>query len=232
MVTPKSGKSAKSEDKADAELLAEEQRVAASQPAVDESVDTTAATAGEAATVVDEAEDDSADTLRVIPGARGRRRDRARKSRLDEDFEKVFDDDGKPSINSLRRKLRSSAATEAEGEAGAVVTGDEAMDGEAGTQPKKKGLFSRLLQPKAKQAAELPIEAELGTEEDDLVAAFEAGSQPLGDNSDLDALGGDDLQAALETERKQKRIAVPIIGAGAAIALLGSGWFAYRFFFG
>jgi len=165
MVTPKSAKSAEAEDKADAELMAEEQRAAVAQPTtIEQNVDVDAAKASE------EIEDDAADTLRVIPGARGRRRDRARKSRLDEDFEKVFDDDGKPSINSLRRKLRSSATAEAEA--------------------------------------------------------------ALGDSSDLGSLDGDDLQAALETERKQKRIAMPIIGAGAIIGLVGIGWVAYRFIFG
>ena len=57
----------------------------------------------------DEDEED-VDGLRIVPGARGRRRDRARRSRLDEDFEKIFDEEDKPSIRGLRRKLRSGAA--------------------------------------------------------------------------------------------------------------------------
>lgn len=50
--------------------------------------------------------------LSVVPGARGRRRNRARKTRLDEDFENVFaeEDGDKSSIQSLRRKMRERAA--------------------------------------------------------------------------------------------------------------------------
>ena len=231
MVTPNAKASAKDEAKADAELMAEEQRAAQAQTTVEDSAESTAA----AVTESDAIEDDAADTLRIIPGARGRRRDRARKSRLDEDFEKVFDDDGKPSINSLRRKLRSTASAEAEAEAAGDVTastGGEAVGGEADAQPKKKGLFSRLLQPKAKNAADQQAEAALGTEEDDLVAAFETSNQPLGDDTDMEALDGDALQASLDTERKQRRIAMPIIGIGALIGLVGVGWVAYRFLFG
>ena len=234
MVTPKSDKSAKAEEKADAELMAEEQRAAMAQPVTEEQAQTEAATTAEAVAEPEEIADDAADTLRLIPGARGRRRDRARKSRLDEDFEKVFDDDGKPSINSLRRKLRSSAS--AETEAGAVADESAGTDGVAGAeadaQPKKKGLFSRLLQPKAKQPSEQQVETDVETEEDDLVAAFEENSQPLGEKSDIEALDSDDLQAALETERKQRNIAMPIIGTGIIIGLVGIGWVAYRAMFG
>ena len=59
----------------------------------------------------DDEEDDSG--LSVVPGARGRRRNRARKSRLDEDFENVFgEDDGTPSIQNLRRKMRQQPTDE------------------------------------------------------------------------------------------------------------------------
>jgi len=230
MVTPKSEKAAKPEEQADAELMAEEQRAAAAQSAIDNSNKVEASRSVEALAEPEELIDDGADTLRVVPGARGRRRDRARKSRLDEDFEKVFDDDGKPSINSLRRKLRSSASEEAE--AGAVENGEAAFGSESGTETKKKGLFSRLLQPKAKKVAEQQVEADFGTEEDDLVEAFETNSQPLVEKPDLGTLEGDELQAAIETKRKQKRIAVPIIGIGAIIGFAGIGWVAYRFLFG
>ena len=51
--------------------------------------------------------------LSVVPGARGRRRNRARKSSLDEDFENVFaEEDDKPSIQNLRRKMRERPAGE------------------------------------------------------------------------------------------------------------------------
>ncbi len=234
MVTPKSSKSDKAEDRADAELMAEEQRAASAQPAAEEQAQTETAKTGEVGFEPEGIADDAADTLRLIPGARGRRRDRARKSRLDEDFEKVFDDDGKPSINSLRRKLRSSASAEAEAGAidGESATGDNAVGVEAGAQPKKKGLFSRLLQSKAKQTSENPVDANVAAEEDDLVAAFEDNSQPLGGKSDVDALDTEDLQAALDTERKQRNIALPIIGTGIFIGLVGLGWVAYRFVFG
>jgi len=238
MVKPKTQQTAKPEAEADAELIAEEQRVSEAQPSVEESAQAEMSNADEAVIGTGAVEDDAADTLRLIPGARGRRRDRARKSRLDEDFEKVFDDDGKPSINSLRRKLRSAASSEAEADAESGVASANAdsgvMDPESGVQPKKKGLFSRLLQSKAKKAPEDDqlVDADMDMDEDDLVAAFESDNQPLGETDIDDTLDDDDLQAALDTKRKQKRIAMPIIGIGAIIGLVGIGWVAYRFLFG
>ncbi len=65
----------------------------------------------------DEEEDDSG--LSVVPGARGRRRNRARKSHLDADFEDIFvEEDAKPSIQSLRRRMRERPVTDALTETG------------------------------------------------------------------------------------------------------------------
>jgi len=107
-----------------------------------------------------EEEDDSG--LSVLPGARGRRRNRARKSRLDEDFENVFVEDGdKPSIQSLRRKMRERPADEPETE-----------------EPEKTGMLSGLLGRKSarKAAPAVPDPASLDDvhdDEEDLLAAFD-----------------------------------------------------------
>jgi len=236
-VTP--GATAKSapatEEKVEAPAMAEDQTVTISrrsrQPEVEETIETESAGAAEAEA---EAEEEDPDGLRVIPGARGRRRDRARKSRLDEDFEKIFDDEGKPSINSLRRKLRSGAADEdsADGEttgSGGTEQLAQTAD-EIGGEP-KKGLFSRLLKRNKVEKVE-PADVD----EDDLVAAFEADgatdSSPITDNAELEMAEDDDWQDAVETKRKQTQIALPIIGLGIAILLTGLGWFAYKFLFG
>ena len=104
----------------------------------------------------DEEEDDSG--LSVVPGARGRRRNRARKSRLDEDFENVFvEDEAKPSIQSLRRKMRDRPVE---------VPEDEASKG---------GMLGNILGKKsAKKTA--PVEPDDFDEddEDELMAAFDA----------------------------------------------------------
>jgi len=102
-----------------------------------------------------EEEDDSG--LSVVPGARGRRRNRARKSRLDEDFENVFvEDEDEPSISNLRRKMRDRPADETDTEVS-----------------EKGGMLSGILGKKsAKKARPAPAE-QAEEEEDDLMAAFD-----------------------------------------------------------
>ena len=191
----------------------------------------TTESAGASEAVAEDEEELDADGLRIVPGARGRRRDRARKSRLDEDFEKIFDDEGKPSINSLRRKLRSSAASEAaEGEAVAgVASVTEEHFGAEPEEAPKKGLFARLL---GKNKSAKAVDAADEFDEDEVVAAFEADETAPTDTLDFETSENDDWQTAVDNERKQRAIAMPIIGAGAAIAFGGIGWFAYKFLFG
>ena len=111
----------------------------------------------------DEEDDDSG--LSVLPGARGRRRNRARKSRLDEDFENVFvEDEGKPSIQSLRRKMRDRPIEEPEPE-----------------EVAKGGMLGNIL---GKKAAKKVVPVEMDDiddiddldedDEDALMAAFDA----------------------------------------------------------
>ena len=195
--------------KVEAAPMTEEQTVTITrrdrQSDIDESIETTT-NGAEEASQDNPAEELDADGLRVVPGARGRRRDRARKSRLDEDFEKIFDDEGKPSINSLRRKLRSGAAEEAAALAAAEAEAETEATSKPGNKIKaalgktlatnaedapKKGLFSRLLNarkgksdeetvvaaPGATAAAsKAPKSTPIDADEDDLVAAFEASS--------------------------------------------------------
>ena len=110
----------------------------------------------------EELDDEDVDGLRIVPGARGRRRDRARRSRLDEDFEKIFDEDEKPSIRGLRRKLRSGAAAmhgtapSAEPAEDKAVKARKADDRRAVMQnldsedaAESKGLFARLFRKNA-----------------------------------------------------------------------------------
>ncbi len=108
----------------------------------------------------EEIEEDDDAGLSVVPGARGRRRNRARKSRLDEDFENVFEEtEGKPSIQSLRRKMRERPAEE-------PVEEDESSKG---------GLLGGILGKKSTAKSTAPaIEAEVEDDEDALMAAFGA----------------------------------------------------------
>jgi len=232
-VRPKADKKPEVAEQVPPAPMTEEQKVTISrrdrQADAEEAMETESAGAEDAIAAEEELD---ADGLRVVPGARGRRRDRARKSRLDEDFEKIFDDEGKPSINSLRRKLRSTAASEEaaekEGNAAPVKAATtEEQFGATADQGEKKGLFSRLLNKKpAKKVIDV-------SDEDELVAAFEDDAvADLPDNFDLEDGVDEDWQTAVSNERKQKQIAMPIIGAGAFIALGGVGWFAYKFFLG
>ena len=93
-------------------------------------------------------EDDSG--LSVVPGARGRRRDRARKSRLDEDFENVFAEDDTPSIQNLRRKMRDRPAQD-----------DAVADAEA-----KGGMLGGILGKKSRKKVD-PVVFEGEEDEDD-----------------------------------------------------------------
>jgi len=234
MVTPESAPKPAPEPQAEKPTAAADEKITISrrdrQPDIEDSIETESAGAEETAEVAHEDEDG----LRVIPGARGRRRDRARKSRLDEDFEKIFDDEGKPSINSLRRKLRSGAAEGADGEnelldeAGQAVGTTE--DFSAEQDEPKQGFFSRLLKRNKVEKPELD-----DVDEEELVAAFEADrakdNTPVFKKSKREVAEDDVWQDAAETTRKQNQIALPIIGAGAAILLGGLAWFAYKFFF-
>ena len=213
--------------------MTEEQKVTISRKDRQADAEEAMETESEGASDVIADEDElDADGLRVVPGARGRRRDRARKSRLDEDFEKIFDDEGKPSINSLRRKLRSAPSEEAAAEqAAAAAKGGvtEEHFGATAAETPKKGLFSRFLKKKDKtQIADLA-----DAETDELVPEFEADTvSDLTDSFDVEDGAEDDWQTTVDNERKQKQIAMPIIGAGAFIALGGVGYFAYKFFLG
>ena len=115
-----------------------------------------AGTAPEPLDLDDEEEDDSG--LSVVPGVRGRRRHRARKSRLDEDFENVFvEDEEKPSIQSLRRKMRDRPAEEPEE-----------------PETKKGSMLGNIL---GKKTAKKVVPVEIDEDEDDdedLMAAFDA----------------------------------------------------------
>ncbi len=243
VVTPGTGEKPASETKSETTSTAEPEKVTVSRRDRKPEIEDTIETESSGATMVEaESEEDDSDGLRIIPGARGRRRDRVRKSRLDEDFEKIFDDEGKPSINSLRRKLRSASkeddesvedeATAKTGSANRTASSGNGSD--AGNSSESKlGLFSRLLNSNRKK----PQKADANEfNEDDLVAAFEADNDdnnaPLADNRDLEAAEDDSWQDAIDTERKQKQIAMPIIGAGVAILFGGIGWFAYKFLFG
>ncbi len=102
-------------------------------------------------------EDDDDSGLSVVPGARGRRRNRARKSQLDEDFENVFaEGEDKPSIQTLRRKMRQRP------------TDEQDSDTE-----KKSGRLSGIIGKKSAKKAK-PAEVEIEDEDDDLTAAFDA----------------------------------------------------------
>ena len=105
--------------------------------------------------VLDIEDEDDDSGLSVVPGARGRRRHRARKSRLDEDFENVFEEnEDKPSIQSLRRKMRDRPVEEVE-------------EVEA-----KGGMLGGILGKKtAKKVVSVEPEEE---SDDDLMAAFDA----------------------------------------------------------
>ena len=255
MVTPNAEKKAVAEPEASAP---EEERIVISrrdrQPEVEEKIETSST--GATDSVAEEEED--VDELRVIPGARGRRRDRARKSRLDEDFEKIFDDDDKPSIGSLRRKMRTGAADAdaeagAEGEAAdedtdapvaaATVTEEEFGAPSAAAAP-KVGLFSRLFKSRSKTAVTVEaveteptksVEAATVEDEETLVAAFEADNKTLSDKLDFDdseTTEDSDWEKVGENERKQNQIMMPIIGSAIVIGLIGLGYFAYQMYMG
>ena len=236
-------------EKAEAPATPIEDRVVISrrekQPPVEESIaDETVSeeTAAEADAAALEEDDDAA--LRVIPGARGRRRDRARKSRLDEDFEKIFDDDSKPSIGSLRRKLRSGASTDETAEpAETSETGDASVTeetfGAAATvtaPAAKTNLFSRIF--KRKTAPTATVTAEADDAADSMVAAFEVDEKdapldiPLEDSA-TEAVDGEAWeQQVVENERRQRQISTPIIVTAIAIIAGGAGYFLYKTLFG
>ncbi len=236
IVTPGNTAKAAREEKPEVASIAEDEKVTISRRDRKPEIEETIETESTGATLVeDESEtEEDADGLRIIPGARGRRRDRARKSRLDEDFEKIFDDEGKPSINSLRRKLRSVAKEESESAEGDATVKAEAEGLAAGSDgAANKGFFSRLLNSNRKKSQKADQNE---FNEDELVASFEADSNDdsalLADNHDLKVAEDDNWQDAIDTDRKQKQIAMPIIGTGVAILFGGIGWFAYKLLFG
>ena len=154
----------------------------------------------------DESHDDAG--LSVLPGARGRRRDRARKSRLDEDFEDVFGDEEKPSINRLRRKMRDTGAAEPAGE-----TAETESEAEA-----KPGFFARLFSGKKKaEAVETPDADE---DEDDLKAAFGLAEPDHEDDAELDDVeAGDDAPAKSKSLLKNPLVylGTAVVGGGAFV---------------
>lgn len=104
--------------------------------------------------------------LSVVPGARGRRRNRARKSSLDTDFENVFAEEGdKPSIQSLRRKMRELPVE-------APDEDEKSKGGMLGT------LLGRKPAKKAGPAAPSETPPEEGEDDDDLLAAFDSPDAP------------------------------------------------------
>ena len=177
-----------------------------------------------------EEEDDSG--LSVLPGARGRRRNRARKSRLDEDFENVFVEDGdKPSIQSLRRKMR-----------------ERPVDEPGTEEPEKTGMLGGLLGRKSarKAAPAMPDPASLDDvhdNEEDLLAAFDdPGEEVLKapkrskNNKHVDIEDEDDEYDADEdawhdedagTGSKRKPLIYALI-----VAAAGAGVFAWKTFLG
>lgn len=209
MVSPDAKK--QPEPKAKAAVMAEDEKVTISrrdrQPEMEETLDA-AQVEGTDGT---EEEELDADGLRVVPGARGRRRDRARKSRLDEDFEKIFDDEGKPSINSLRRKLRSASATpegEAGGEEAAVSAIAPAAAAETDIEEPKKGLFARLLKSKKPASAAVAVSAPA---EDDAIDAEMAAEPKKGL---LSGLGGKRKKAVDESAEVDEDALIAAFEAG------------------
>lgn len=231
--------------------LAEEERVVISRRQKQHSEDAVAEAAEHDQPETDEpmddfdAEDDDDAALRIIPGARGRRRDRARKSRLDEDFEKIFEDDGKPSIGSLRRKLRGAATADAAEEGADETPPTEAAavtEETYGTVEKepaaKTGLFSKLFKSRSKKAA---ADTEIGEAAEDTVDAFTPDEALLTDTADFEAAAEGVAEGATEAvakaqlsdnERRQRQIVVPIIVTAIAIAAGGAGFFLYITLFG
>jgi len=103
--------------------------------------------------------EDDEGNLSVVPGARGRRRNRARKSSLDSDFENVFSEEGdKPSIQSLRRKMRDRPVE-------APVEDEKTMGGMLG------GMLGRKSARKG-NAPEPVVDDE--NVDDEMMAAFDA----------------------------------------------------------
>lgn len=134
--------------------------------------------------VLEEEFEDDDSGLSVVPGARGRRRNRARKSRLDEDFENVFEEsDAKPSIQSLRRKMRDRPAEEEE-------------EAPVAAKPKasKSGMVGNMLGGKKNKAAPSPVETE--EEDEDLMAAFDspAESKAKGKKSKRKTIAADESE--------------------------------------
>lgn len=198
---------------------------------------------------IDPEDEDAA--LRIIPGARGRRRDRARKSRLDEDFEKIFEgEEGKPSIGSLRRKLRVGSAQQDEpadvAREEATVTDEPSTteevfgaeaEAEAPATPQKAGFFSRLFKRNPKPAPvadEGAPEAEAETEA--MVDAFEADEKDDAPSLDFDATGTQDDEwdqiNSEDREPTERRTSNVLIVGAVLVAATGVGVFIYRAFLG
>lgn len=173
-----------------------------------------------------DAMDDSA--LSVVPGARGRRRERARKSRLDDDLENVFEEEGGANpMKSLRRKLRDAPVDgvpqPAEGEAAQVAS------------TPKSGILSKLIGKKKPAADELapsalPVEApDLAIPQTEFAAdpGFDAVPDFDDDLDDADLMSAFDDEFADDESRKpassKKRLAV--LAGGAVAAAAGAGWF-------
>lgn len=125
-------------------------------------------------TFIDEETDfDDESGLSVVPGARGRRKNRARKSRLDEDFENVFaEDDGEPSIQNLRRKMRQKPS-----EGSDQVTTAEEPAGKAGKSGFLGGILGKKSAKKTAVADDVleEVQVDIPDEDDELelMAAFD-----------------------------------------------------------
>lgn len=144
--------------------------------------------------------------LSVVPGARGRRRDRARKSRLDEDFETVFGDEEVPSISRLRRKMRDTKPE------------DEAETEAAPAEKTAFGGLSSLLGGKKKKKAPEPVDSD---DDDALMAAFESGAENASNDDDDEDVLEDLIDDSEVGPSKVKFLGSPIVYIGiAAVACI------------
>ena len=227
----------------------------------DESSDAAGVAEKTASDASDSTEDeaDDAEALRIVPGARGRRRDRARKSRLDEDFEKIFEgEEGKPSIGSLRRKLRTgSQQAEAENTEETAKTEDTTepsvteetfgADAETAAPVAKAGFFARLFKRNPKPAVALKPKARAITSPhrikdtattsdatEAMVEAFEADEKDLGpalDFEDTEAKD-DEKWEKVDSEVSEPRTSKTLVIGAMLVAAVGVGVFIYRAFLG
>lgn len=181
-------------------------------------------------------EEDDGDLI-VIPGARGRRRNRARKSKVDQEMEALFSEgDADPnSISGLRRKLRDTDAQAATldnnpaekkgsllGKMSSLVgSGKRATDD--GSWNEDTG--SEVDAQNAAQNAEPATELQSDFESDDLTMSDE-GMKDIAfseTDSDLDDEALYDGEMSVSARKSKKPLLFGLLGLGAA----GGGYLAY-----